>query len=73
MPIATPRGKDKSMNAPRRRNRSWLVLLVALIATASTAVLSGAEVHDLDPRVWQAIVAGADSETPVQPLFGETR
>lgn len=63
------------MDLRRLRNRSWPVLLVALIATVSAAVLFGADAPDLDPRVWQAIVAGADFETPdlLQPLFGETR
>jgi hypothetical protein len=42
------------------RNRSWPVLLVALIAIVSAAVLFAADWPDLDPRVWQAIVAGAD-------------
>jgi hypothetical protein len=50
------------MGARRLRNRSWPVLLVALIAAVSAAVLSDANVHDLDPRVWDLL----------QPLFGET-
>jgi len=46
------------------RNRIWPVLLVALVAALCAAMLSGSDAHDLDPRVWRAIVAGADFETP---------
>jgi hypothetical protein len=74
MPIVTPRGKASSMDARRFRNRNWLVVLMALMAMAGTAVMLGADVADLDPRVWQAIVAGADFETPelLQPSSGDT-
>jgi hypothetical protein len=55
------------------RNATWPVLLVAGIALAGTAALSGADADDLDPAVWQAIVAQADMALPdlLEPLTGE--
>lgn len=58
------------------RGQSGLVLTVAGLALASTAVLSGAAAaDDLDPRVWQEVVAWADMGELdlLQPFIGETK
>ena len=55
------------------RQASWPVMLVATVALAGTATLAGVDADDLDPVVWQQIVAQADTATDalLQPLTGE--
>ena len=55
------------------RAATWPVMLVTTIALAGTATLAGVEANDLDPQVWQEIVAQADvaaTDLP-EPLTGE--
>ena len=54
-------------------NATWPVMLVATIALAGTATLSGVDADDLDPKVWQEIVAHADvaASDLLEPLTGE--
>jgi len=55
------------------RRASWPVMLVATVALAGTASLTGVDADDLDPAVWQEIVAQADIATDdlLLPLTGE--
>jgi hypothetical protein len=61
------------MKLPSLRNAMWPVMLVATIALAGTATLSGVAADDLDPAVWQEIVAQADvaASDLLEPLTGE--
>jgi hypothetical protein len=52
------------MNPLELRNKRWPVLLIVALAMVSTAAVSVVDWHDPDPRVCQAIVAGADLEMP---------
>jgi hypothetical protein len=55
------------------RTATWPVMLVITIALAGTATLAGVDADDLDPLVWQAIVAQADvaASDLFEPLTGE--
>jgi hypothetical protein len=55
------------------RGATWPVMLVTTIALAGTATLAGVEANDLDPQVWQEIVAQADvaASDLLEPLTGE--
>ena len=61
------------MNLSSLRKATWPVMLVATIALAGTATLSGADADDLDPQVWREIVAQADvaASDLLEPLTGE--
>jgi hypothetical protein len=55
------------------RSATWPVLLVVALSLAGCAMLSHTEADDLDPAVWQAIVAEAPAALTVVPLkSGET-
>jgi hypothetical protein len=54
-----------------RRNAMWPVMLVTAIALAGTATLTGTDADDLDPVVWQEIVAQAAIADLLEPLTGE--
>ena len=61
------------MNCSHLRTATWPVLLVTTIALAGTATLTGTDADDLDPQVWQEIVAHADvaASDLLAPLTGE--
>lgn len=50
------------------RSATWPVLLVAAVSLAGCAMLSRTEADDLDPAVWQAIVAEGAIPAILEPF-----